>query len=105
MRLRYLRPNGMRGYTLGGTGVRLAGQWRVGVVARRHGVGRPVARRKIIGVASTPSLPCKKMREIILSNENFGSTSLARQRVGLHGASVGVSVFCVRGRAALARFD
>jgi hypothetical protein len=39
-----------RGYTLGGGEVRLVGLWRAGVVARRHGAGRPVAATKTIGV-------------------------------------------------------
>ena len=36
---------------MGGGGVRLARPWRVGAVARRRGVGRPAAVRKMIGVA------------------------------------------------------
>jgi len=39
------------GFTLGGGGVRLAGPWRVDIVARQCGVGRPVSTRKRIMVA------------------------------------------------------
>ena len=50
--LRDLRPwYGKRGYTLGGSGVRLVGPWRVDAVARRRCAGRPAAARKAIGVA------------------------------------------------------
>jgi len=36
---------------LGGGGVRLAGPWRVGAVARQRGAGRPAVARNTIGVA------------------------------------------------------
>jgi len=36
---------------LGGGGVRLAGPWQVGAVARQRGAGRPAVARNTIGVA------------------------------------------------------
>ena len=36
---------------MGGGGVRLAGPWRVGAVARQRGAGRPAVARNTIGVA------------------------------------------------------
>ena len=41
---------------MGGGGVRLAGPWRVGAVARRCGAGRPTAERKAIGVTEVLQL-------------------------------------------------
>jgi hypothetical protein len=59
-RLRHLPTNGMSGYTLGGGGVRIMGQWWVAAVARRRGAGKTAAPRKTIEVASAPSFYCKK---------------------------------------------
>jgi hypothetical protein len=58
---------------LGGGGVRLAGLWWVGAVARRCGAGRPTTVTKRIGILRLGSdgvFSCKK-REHNSENSNF----------------------------------
>jgi len=67
---------------LGGGGVRLAGPWRVGAVARQRGAGRPAVARNTIGVAEVLRLgsnglfSAKKEHTGLI--ENFDRTSPTR---------------------------
>ena len=67
---------------MGGGGVRLAGPWQVGVVARQRGAGRPAVARNTIGVAEVLRLGSDELfsakKEHTGLIENFDRTSPIR---------------------------